>query len=328
MIAQKLKIGDEIRIIAPSRSLGIVSQEIRKVAEEKLIGMGLKISYGKNVEEIDDFRSSSIESRVSDLHEAFIDKNVKGILTVIGGFNINQILKYLDYDLIKNNPKIICGFSDITALSNAIYAKTGLVTYSGPHFSTFGMARGIEYTESYFEKCLMQKDSFEIVSSEKWSDDAWYLNQEKREFIENEGMYVINTGEADGTIIGGNLCTLNLLQGTEFMPKLKDAILFVEDDDMVGDMFPVSFDRDLQSLIQQIDFSDVRGIVIGRCQKGAQMTKEKLIKIIKTKKELDNIPVIAGVDFGHTTPQITFPIGGKVYLKAEENNIKLEIKEH
>ncbi|MDP1884569.1 MAG: LD-carboxypeptidase [Candidatus Moranbacteria bacterium] len=328
MIPKKIKAGDEIRIIAPSRSLGIISQEIRKIAEEKLAGMGFRISYAKNSEEIDLFRSSSIESRVADLHEAFSDKNVKGILTVIGGFNVNQILKYLDYDLIKNNPKIICGFSDITALSNAIYAKTGLITYSGPHFSTFGMIKGIGYTSAYFEKCLMQESPFEIIPSDEWSDDAWYLNQENREFIKNEGFQVINAGEAAGVIIGGNLGTLNLLQGTEFMPSLRDAILFLEDDDMNGKMFPVSFDRDLQSLIHQPDFKNVRGIIIGRFQKGADMTKDKLINIIKSKKELSGIPIIAGVDFGHTTPQITFPIGGTVKLTAKDEGIKLEIIEH
>lgn len=325
---KKLQKGDEIRIIAPSRSMSLLSPEVRNLAEKRLIEMGFEVSYAKNIEEMDDFKSSSVESRVADLHEAFVDENVKGILTVIGGFNVNQVLKYLDYDLIRNSPKIICGFSDITALSNAIYAKTGMMTYSGPHFSTFGMRKGLEYTKGYFEKCLMREEPFEIESSEEWSDDAWYMDQEKREFIKNDGVYVINAGEAEGTIVGGNLCTLNLLQGTEFMPSLKDSILFVEDDDMNGEMFAVNFDRALQSVIHQPDFSGVKGIVIGRFQKGSAMTRDKIIKIIRSKEELDNIPVVAGADFGHTTPQITFPIGGKIYLKAEKDNVKLEIREH
>lgn len=174
----------------------------------------------------------------------------------------------------------------------------------------------------------MQESQFEIIPSDEWSDDAWYLDQENREFIKNEGFQVINAGEAVGVIIGGNLCTLNLLQGTEFMPSLKDAILFLEDDDMLGRMFPVNFDRDLQSLIHQPDFKNVRGIIIGRFQKGADMTKDKLVSIIKSKKELSGIPIIAGMDFGHTTPQITFPIGGMVKLIAKDEGIKLEIIEH
>jgi len=116
----KLHPGDEIRIIAPSRSLSLLREENINLAKAKLEKLGFKISFSKNCKETDLFMSSSINSRVEDLHEAFKDKNVKAILTVIGGFNCNQILKYLDYDLIKKNPKILCGYSDITALTNTI----------------------------------------------------------------------------------------------------------------------------------------------------------------------------------------------------------------
>lgn len=328
MIPQKLKPGDEIRVIAPSRSLGLLSQTLRNSATKKLEELGFKITFSKNAEEKDEFVSSSIASRVADLHEAFADKNVKGILTVIGGFNVNQILSYLDYDLIRNNPKILCGFSDITALSNAIYRKTGLVAYSGPHYSTFGMQKGAEHIVEYFKKCLMKEDTFVALPSVEWSDDAWYLDQENREFIKNADYLLINDGEAVGKIIGGNLGTLNLLQGTQFMPSLEDTILFLEDDDSAGELFDVEFDRNLQSLIHQPGFSGVKGIVIGRFQKKGSISQEKLIKIIKTKKELENMPVIYGVDFGHTTPMITFPIGGKAMLTAKEGDIQLEIVEH
>ena len=324
MIPSKLKKGDEIRIVAPARSLGLIGEECRSIAKQRLKEMGFKVTFGKHVEEKDDFISSSIKSRVEDLHDAFSDKNVKAILTVIGGFNSNQLLKYLDYNLIKKNPKIICGYSDITALNDAIYAKTGLVTYYGPHFSTFGMLKGFDYSLDYFRKCLMQKEPFEITASQEWSDEQWYLNQEKRNFEKNNGMFVINKGEAEGTIIGGNLCTLNLLQGTEFMPNLKNSILFIEDDSETN---PVHFDRDLQSLIHLPDFEGVKGIVIGRFQKKSEMTRKLLVKIIKTKKELSEMPVIADVDLGHTNPQITFPIGGKAKLIAK-NKINLENLEH
>ena len=325
MIPQKLKEGDEIRVISPARSLAIISQETREIALRRLREMGFKISFSKYAEECDEFKSSSIEHRVEDIHKAFEDKNVKGILTAIGGFNSNQLLKYLDYDLIKANPKILCGYSDITSLQNAIFRKVGLVTYSGPHFSTFGMLKGLDYTIEYFKKCVMESGPFEVRPSKEWSDDEWYKNQEKREFIKNKGFLVINEGEAEGTIIGGNLCTLNLLQGTEFMPSLKNTILFIEDDE---ESKPQHFDRDLQSLIHLPDFDGVKGIVIGRFQKASEMNERLLTKIIKTKRELNGIPVIANVDFGHTTPHITFPIGGKARIFASKDKTKLEILEH
>lgn len=321
----KLKKGDEIRVIAPSRSLAIILKERRDTANKRFAELGLKINFGKNVEENDDFASSKIESRIQDFHEAFLDKNVKGILTVIGGFNSNQILKYLDWDLIKNNPKILCGYSDITALNNAIFAKTGLVSYSGPHYSTFGQELYFDYTLEYFKKCLLSEDPFEIKASENWSDDLWYKDQDNRNLIKNDGFLVINSGEASGTILGSNLCTFNLLQGSEYFPNLKDSIIFIEDDE---ESRPHHFDRDLQSLIHQPGFKNVRGIVMGRFQKASKITNNLLIKIIKTKKELDNLPVIANVDFGHTDPKITFPIGGEVEIKANKNFFSIKILKH
>lgn len=325
MIPQKLNSGDEVRVVSPSQSLGIISRAVREITEKKFREIGLKLTYSKNGEEKDEFLSSSIQSRVEDLHEAFSDKNVKGIITAIGGFNVNQILRYLDYSLVKANPKILCGYSDITALENAIYSKTGLVTYSGPHFSTFGMLHGMEYTIEYFKKCLMESQTYEIIPSEEWSDDAWFLDQETRCFIKNEGYLLINKGSAEGRIIGGNLGTFNLLQGTEYFPDINNTILFLEDDEESNDKI---FDRDLQSLIHQPGFSEVKGIVIGRFQKASEMTNEKIIKIVKTKKELNNISVIANVDFGHTSPYLTFPIGGMARLESDDKHIKIEVIEH
>lgn len=327
MVPEKLKPGDEVRIIAPSRSMAILGEDCKKIANERLEALGLKVTFGKYVMETDeDYFCASVEHRLEDLNDAFKDKNVKAILTVIGGFNSNQLLENIDYEAIKENPKIFCGFSDITALSNAIYAKTGLVTYSGPHYSSFGMLKGFEYSLTYFKKMFFQDEEFDVMASDKWSDDAWFIDQENREFIDNDGIFVINEGTAEGNIVGGNLCTLNLLQGTPFMPNIANKVLFLEDDDMAGKIYLMEFDRNLQSLINMPEFKTVRGLVLGRSQKNTAMNKEKWIKLIKNKPELANIPVIAGVDFGHSTPIITFPIGGYTKLEAKEENVKLTIK--
>jgi len=325
IVPSKLKKGDEIRIVSPAQSLSIISEDNRSVAIKRLNQLGLKVSFSKHAEESDEFLSSSVKSRIDDIHEAFKDKNVKAVLATIGGFNSNQLLRYIDYSLIKRNPKIFCGYSDITAIANAIMKKTEIITYSGPGFSNFGMKKGFEQTLNYFKKCLFQKESFEVIPSEKWSNDKWYLDQENRKFIKNKGCWVINEGKAEGKIIGGNLCTLNLLQGTEFMPSLQDSILFIEDD---YESNANNFDMDLQSLIHQPEFKGVKGIVIGRFEKASEVTKELITKIIKTKRELNNIPVIANADFGHTTPLITFPIGGKASLKVHKSKVKLKIIEH
>ena len=325
IIPPKLKQGEKIRVIAPSFSFSIISIENRKIAKERFNDLGLEVTFGENIEETDLFKSSSVISRINDLHQAFADPEVKAIMTVIGGYNSNQLLQYIDWNLIKKNPKIFCGFSDITVLQNAILSKTGLVTYSGPHYSSFAEQRNFEYTEEYFIKCLMSNEAFSLSPSPTWSDDLWYKNQGQRNLLKNNGWRVINKGKAEGTIIGGNLCSLNLLQGTEYFPSLVDSILFIEDDLSTN---PLTFDRDLQSLIQQNSFSGVRGLVIGRFQKQSKMEDRLLDQIITTKKELVKIPVISNVDFGHTQPIITFPIGGKAILDFGSGRKILKILSH
>jgi len=323
----KLKAGDGVRVIAPSRSLALpfIDAEAREEAEQKFRTLGLNLSISRHANELDEFDSSSIQSRVEDLHDAFSDPTVRLIIPSIGGFNSNQLLRYLDYDLIRNNPKILCGYSDITALTNAIFAKAGLVTYVGPHFFAFGNKKGFEYTLEHFKKCVMSDEPFDITLSQEWSDDRWAGNQQNRTFLPNDGFWILNGGTATGTIIGGNQCTLNLLHGTDFMPDITDSVLFLEED---AEASPGMVDRDLQSIIHQPQFEHVRAIVFGRFQRKTAMTRELLTKIVKSKRELDHMPIIANIDFGHTAPMITIPIGGEVALAADSDNLKITITKH
>ncbi len=329
IIAPKLQQGDEVRVIAPSSSLKIIDEDNVKLAIKAIEALGLKVTFGKYVNELDRMGSSSIASRVEDIHEAFKDTKVKAILSVIGGTNVNQLLAYLDFDLIQSNPKIFCGFSDITALQNAIYAKTGLIAYSGPHFSTFAMKKGFEYSLQYFNKMLFHHEKVNIEAAKEWADDAWFLEQENRTFKPNEGYWIFHEGVAKGTIVGGNLCTFQLLHGTPFMPSLKDTILFIEADSIArDDIDALEFDRDLQSLIHQPHFKAVKGMVIGRFESKFNMDKEKLQYIIETKKELKNIPIIANVDFGHTNPMFTFPIGGCCEIELSQKGASIILSEN
>ncbi|HKH10824.1 MAG TPA: S66 peptidase family protein [Rubrobacter sp.] len=325
MIPAKLKAGDEVRVVSPAVSLGFIPPEQRRIAEERWGELGLRISYSPNAEVLDRFDSSPAEARVSDLHGAFEDKEVAGMLTTLGGYNSNQLLSRLDYGMIGENPKVLCGFSDVTALATAIHARTGLVTYSGPHFTTLGMKRGIAYTIEHFERCVMREGPFAVEPADHWSDDLWYLDQEDRRLVPNPGYEVLNEGEAHGTILGGNLGTLALLFGTSYMPNLEGAILFLEDDEEVE---PHHFDRALQSLVHQPGFEGVRGMVLGRFQRASSMDRGTLAEIIRGKPELGSIPVIANASFGHTTPAFTFPIGGTGALRAHAGDVGLRIEAH
>ncbi len=295
------------------------------MARERWEGLGLRCSYSTNSWVMDRFESSPVEARVSDLHEAFSNPDVKGMVTTLGGYNSNGLLDYLDYDLIRANPKVLCGFSDITALASAIYARTGLVTYSGPHFSTFGMRHGLDYTLEFFERGIMREEPFEVPPANHWSDDPWYEDQESRDLVPNPGYSVIHEGEAEGKLLGGNLGTLSLLFGTPYMPDLEGSILLLEDDEKV---LPVHFDRSLQSLIHQPGFGGVRALVIGRFQRASEMNLDTLTAIVESKRELAGMPVVANASFGHTTPQFTFPIGGYGRLRAGEGEAGLFIVAH
>jgi muramoyltetrapeptide carboxypeptidase LdcA involved in peptidoglycan recycling len=326
MIPKKLRKGDEVRVLAPARSMKLPWVEpLREIAVKRLKELGLKPTFGKYVSERDFFDSSAAEHRAEDLHDAFRDKSVKAILTVIGGFNSIEVLPHLDYKLIKQSPKILCGYSDITALANGIYAKTGLVTYSGPHFFNFGELKSFDYTLDHFKKCLFSEGPFEVKPSDKWSNDRWATDQENRTFERNKGFYTLQEGEAKGTIIGANLVTFHALSGTPFMPSLKDSILFIEDD---HEEHLYSFNRTLASLSLNPEFKGVKGIVIGRFQPESKIGGEELERVIRNNPRLRGIPIVAGVDFGHTTPLITFPIGGKARVVADKKRPRLEILEH
>ena len=170
------------------------------------------------------------------------------------------------------------------------------------------MKKGCEYTIKHFANVIMNDEKDIIDSSEKWSDDLWFIDQENRTFIENKGMKIVNKGEAEGRLVGGNL-------------------LFLEDDGGAGKIFNRNFDRDLQSLLHLCKGKNIKAIIFGRAQKNCEMTEEKWIEIIKNKKELKNIPIVINADFGHTTPICTIPIGGYAKIKFDENiNIEIDSK--
>ena len=317
IIQEKLKKGDKIMIVAPSTGLKLIAGECRERAEKRFREMGLVLEFAPNTkdENWNELGTGSVKQRADDIMTAFKDKSVKAIFTVLGGFNSNQILAHLDYDVIKANPKIICGFSDITAVLAAIQAKTGLETYYGPHYSSVGMKLGCEYTLDHLQKMLFADAPVEVKPSAEWSDDPWYIDQDKREFIPNKGYWVLHEGKAEGKIVGGNLCTFNLLLGTDMRPAFeKDTILMIEDD---AESYPAAFDRNLQALCHQPDFKNVKGLVIGRFQKGSNMSREMLEFIINNKPELKDIPVLANVDYGHTTPILTIPLGGHAIMNND-----------
>ncbi len=296
----------------------VLEHDHSALIERRFAELGLMITFGEHVDERDVFDSSAIASRVADLHAAFADPEVRGVLTVIGGFNSNELLPHLDWELIAAHPKVFCGYSDITALQNAMLARAGLVTYSGPHWSTFGMRDHLDQTLIWFRQALLDDQPYAIRPADRWTDDLWFLDQDARTPHPSPGWWAWQPGTATGRLVGGNLCTFNLLQGTTYRPSLAGAVLAVEDDELTN---PVDFARNLTSVLQLPDAAELAGLLIGRFQRASGIDRTVLGRILERQPVLAGIPVLADVDFGHTSPLATLPIGGEVVLEAGADSV-------
>ncbi|HEY5821675.1 MAG TPA: S66 peptidase family protein [Propionibacteriaceae bacterium] len=323
---RRLAPGSTIRVIAPSRSRALIMEHDHSaLMARRFDDLGLQVTFGDHVDERDVFDSSSIAGRVADLHAAFADPDVDGILTVVGGFNSNELLPYLDWALIAAHPKVFCGFSDITALQIAMLARTGLVTYSGPHWSTFGMRDHLQPTLDWFRVAVFGDEPFSLAPSPTWTDDLWFLDQDDRTVELNSGWWPLQTGSAAGRLVGGNLCTFSLLQGTVNRPSLDGAILLVEDD---AETNPAEFARDLTSVLQLPDAPAIRAMLIGRFQRASAVGRDILGEIIRRQPALEGVPVLANLDFGHTSPAVTLPIGGEAEVTVGVDASAVRIIRH
>lgn len=175
MIPEELQPGDEVRIVAPARSASDIDERVLDRAKAALESLGLKVTFSKNAFSRSQRGCPTDDEKVEDLHEAFMDENVKCVLAAIGGFNSNQLLGKINWRIIKDNPKIFGGFSDIIVLNHAILAKTGLVTYAMPNFYCFGLPPENSYSLEYFQRCLFadQPAEYTVRSAKQWYDLPW-----------------------------------------------------------------------------------------------------------------------------------------------------------
>ncbi|SUN76993.1 Merops family S66 LD-carboxypeptidase [Streptococcus massiliensis] len=254
---------------------------------------------------------------MADLHAAFSDESVDMILATIGGVNCNELLPYLDYDLIAHHPKPICGYSDTTALLNAIYAKTGLQTYMGPSYSSFNMKEGQDCQSKMWLQALT-KSSYDLTPSTEWSSDPWYDPAQTRHFYPTEWK-VYNEGQAQGVASGGNISTFHLLTGTEFAPHPDKYVLFLEEAE--DDTWEIILWH-LTAIFQH--YQRPEAVLFGRFPKECQMTEEIFRFILDKYPVLKSVPVLYDLDFAHTQPLFTFTIGSQVFVDTEKMMIHIE----
>lgn len=306
-----LEEGDEIRVIAPSQSWSKAKyQRGYERAKERLESLGYNLTFGKSVENISHFGTATREDRAKDFNEAYRDKNVKLIMALSGGWSANEILPLIDWRIVQENATPLIGFSDITVLLNAIYAKTGAQGFLGPNFSTFGRMPEWQYTLDNFN-ATMQGLSKQLVKSKQWGEHG-------RDRSKTKPWRCLRSGKANATLLGGNLGTFYLLQGTEYQPKFNTPFIFLlEDDDEAGRYTTREVSRRFESLLQLPGFRDnLRGLIVGRFQKGSNVSEKDIVDILMS-KSLEDVPIVYNVDFGHTLPMLTLPIGRKISLVAD-----------
>ncbi|MEO6759161.1 MAG: LD-carboxypeptidase, partial [Saprospiraceae bacterium] len=246
--------------------------------------------------------------RLADLHQAFADPEVEAVWCLRGGYGCSRLLPQLDYDLIRRNPKIFIGYSDVTALHLAIHERTGLVCFHGP----VAVSEFPEDTVQHLRSVLVDPAAGYTLSI-PGKDEPLY-GEEFRPFT-------INPGQAQGSLTGGNLSLLSALAGTPWMPSLKHKIVFIED---IGEQ-PYRIDRMLYQLAQATDLSQAAGIALGvftDCNPKGDSPSLSLVETLTDFFRQWKMPVVYGLPFGHIAHQATLPYGVQAELQATDGTLR------
>lgn len=298
---QKLQKGDYVGVIAPASP---TNPELLKKAIVYLEELGLRVKIGRNVYNEYGYLAGRDKERLADLHEMFADKEVKAIVCSNGGYGTARIAANLDYDLIRRNPKVFWGYSDITFLHNSIRQKSDLVTFHGPMLSS-------------------------DMGKETWSDvSAAYVSQlfNNEAVVYDESIAPIETpisGKVRGELVGGNLCLIVSTLGTPFEIETKDKILLIED---IHEE-PRSVDRMLNQLWMAGKLQQIAGLVVGDfndCVPGERKQTLTLEEVLDDYIKLINKPTLKGLKIGHCQPHIAVPLGTTAVLDTDRKQLTVE----
>ena len=303
MIPSKLKKGDTIGVIAPSNYIEKDDLEYINASIALMEASGFKVKFGKYVFEDTLGYGTSPEKRAADINWAFKDDEVKAIMCVKGGEDSNTTLDYIDYEMIKNHPKIICGFSDNTSILNAIHQKAGLVTYHGPTFKSL--------------------TSWETGYAYKQFIKTFAENTESLIMGEPEDEYTtIQAGQTTGELVGGNLSLFTKLVCGKYAVNLQDKILFLEE--LGFEAAPEMVNSNIYYLKQNGVFDRIAGLWIGNYEHPSKVSIEKIIK--NAIGDEYKFPIIKSDNFGHIDKKIIIPIGTKAEINTNEK-IKIKLVE-
>lgn len=300
MLANKLNYGDTIGIVGVSNSLKYDDKyDLFYKAEQLFLDKGFKIKRGKYIFEDYYGSAGTKEQKAEDIMDMFKDKEVKAIICLEGGETCNTFIDLLDYEVIKENPKIFIGYSDVTVLLQAIYEKTGLVTFHGPNFTGYG----------------------EFVANEMYKEFENVFINNNLESFHSGNKKIVREGNVIGKTIGTNLGCMMYLLGTEYLPDMQDKILLIES----YKTSPNECQRRFAHLKQYGIFDKIKGVIIGYnydLQKDGDMYPQMEDLLLEYTKEY-NFPIIKCNNFGHKIVNSIIPIGVDIKINSSNQEVKI-----
>jgi muramoyltetrapeptide carboxypeptidase len=308
LLPKALQKGDTVGLISPSAA---TAERIQfQFAQEALEALGLQVKLGENLKNRRGHLAGTDKERAADLNGMFSDPEVKAIICIRGGSGASRILQMIDYPMIKKNPKPLIGYSDITALHNAIHAKTGLITFHGPN----GSGSWNSFNVKQFEDMFFRQEQLLFKNEQVKGDDL---------VIKQNRIQTITSGKVSGKILGGNLTVLTALSGTPYLPDFKNSILFLED---IGEE-PYKIDRMFSTLKLNGTLDRIKGFIFGQCSDcnpSGGYGSLTLDDIMDDYILPLGIPAFKGAMIGHLPKQFIIPVGAEVEMDADKGVFTLQ----
>lgn len=326
MVPPKLRPGDTIAVFSPSSPITATVPSRYLRGKAYLEARGFRVVEGCLTGKEDGYRSGSIRERAEELNRLLRNPEVRCVMSAIGGYNSNALLPYIDYDALRADPKIIVGYSDVTALLLGIYAQTGITTYYGPAMAaSFGeFPPFVDETYRYFSDILLDGAVFPhlLPKPQLWTEEFidWIGQDRGKNGVPNR-LVTVQGGRAVGRLIGGNLNTMDGIWGTPYMPEIRDGdILFIEDS--LKDAATV--ERSFVHLKLSGVFARIGGLILGKHEHfDPQGTGRRPYEILQEVMGRVDFPVLAEFDCCHTHPMLTMPIGAEVLLDADAQTVTI-----
>jgi muramoyltetrapeptide carboxypeptidase len=297
---KKLRNMDVIGIIAPSSQVS--NQDKLEMGVKYFEKLGYRVEVGANILKQRGYLAGTDTERTADLHQMFASKQVKMIICLRGGYGASRLLDKINFNIIRENPKIFCGYSDVTVLLNAFFQKTGLVTFSGPMVGVDFYKEINPYTEEHFWHTVTCAEPLRITKKG------------------NKNLTSMKNGLAEGSLIGGNLSMFTSLMGSDYLPDPRGKLMLLEE---VGEA-PYRIDRMLNQLKLGGYLKKIKGIVLaGFTDCNETDPKQKSLKLEEVIEDYFikgmNVPVLGNLLHGHLKQNLTLPFGVKARIECSRN---------